>query len=250
MAKQNAVATVGANPLAMLGKQPAPQLENFQGSSPWVQFHHVMAKNNGKVTAALGAIPNGTSVYCGATEFKKLDPFQFICTPNYVQGYGRFEGANIVEYRHADGSRPPTGFREIISAFILVVTDGEVLPARCEFRTTKCSGFKRASDAMSETMLPQWVDGSKDRKKVADAAAKYDIPAWALLTHTGAITPYPAKDGKQAFEVLSTSSKLTDGLVLSTLAKLIKDDEFATQVDNCLKDQRKRIESFNAKIAK
>lgn len=252
MAKSNgSMATVGTNPLAMLGKAPTAPLENFQGSSPWVQFQHAMAKNHAKVCAALGGqVPNGTPVYCGATDFAKLEPFEFICTPNYSQGYALFSGSEIVEYRPADGTRPAKDWREIISAFILVVHDGQILPARCEFRTTKCAGFKRASDAIAETAEPHWVEASKERKKTADVAGKHGIPTWALLTHTGTLTAFPPKDGKTAYEVLSTSAKLTSPAVLSTLAGQLKTEEFSALVNACITDQSMRIESFNAKVKK
>lgn len=244
MAKQ--LATQSSSPLAMLSKQPGTVLENFDGFSPYLQFTHSMNKNAREVTAVIGVCPSGTPVYINGKDFIKCSPVTYIATTRYEQGYGLFDNVGrVINYFTADGSKPPEDWREICSALLIVEVNGNLKPARCEFRGPKTAGFKAAMAQVAACAEPQWKDFTKENGQVAKLAAKAGIPEWAFLTHVGHCTTEKPKDPKKNdYDLFHSTSKTSSTAMLEALSKAMKDDEFNATVQHCMDDMDKRLASF------
>lgn len=244
------IATQAASPLAMLSKQPMTALENFAGNSPWLQFMHTQCKNVIAVSSKLGNLPNGTPVYCGpGNEFVKCDPFVFIATPSYFQGYGLFDGAgNVVDYMEAGtGSRAPKDFAEIVTSFVILEVPSKGLtPCRIEFRRAYTKGFKSVVESINGVSKPEWKDYNRENKQIYALSQKLAIPPWAMLVHSGTTRIVPKPPPGFPYGITDISSATTSTAMLQSLATAMKDEAFNAQCTECLSDIEKRIASFSA----
>src|SRR5690242_13215640 len=58
----------------------------------------------------------------------------------------------------------PKPFKEHIESVLLVYLEDRIVPANCEFRSTKCPAGKALSDALLEASKPTWADKSPEHK--------------------------------------------------------------------------------------
>lgn len=214
-----------------------PLTDTSMPMSPYVQFAHNNAKNRRQYETALGARTNGDPVLVHGQEFTLLEPFKFIAMPIYHQAYCEFEqGGNfeIVGAIEAAG-KVPDGYSEIIHSVIICVIGNDLIPARIRWRGPKCPAIKTAIKAITEEVEESdFPNRSKDHQKIA--ATK--MPKWAWMLNEATIKPVPAKQGREAYELATATSKLVPFGVLATLMKLRQTEAFKTVLDDCIKDHK------------
>ena len=81
---------------------------------------------------------------------------------------------------------------DIISAILVYLPD-RIIPAMCEWRTTKCSGFGQAVEALKEASTPEWLKKSPEHAHTAVCNQP-----WMRFTATTIVRSKPSKKEETA----------------------------------------------------
>lgn len=225
----------GGGAVNLFGKKAPLLRPDVQGSN-YVQFLNQKSKKRGEVLEALKIkskdFREDTPILHTITGPVMLDPFRFWMSPHYFQHFSEVDKEyNILSSIMGVDDKPGGNYQENNEAIIFVLTPkGEIIPACCNFRTTKSSAFHAVTTHLDE----QKSDASDD-----------GVHADWLAAVT--LEDYLSK-AKLESVITHTTVERVDAKLAAKLAARFGDKQFISDLSKCVTSIKARHAAVEAKL--
>ena len=217
-----------------------PDVSELPGQTGiYVQFAHPMSPSWPKQTAARAA--EGDPLLCVEGNMLLLNPFRFFVLS--VAGFRTKidESGTVLAASENLSDKQKNGHKldEHYSALILVIHEGQLIPAKCDFRATKADPGSTAVRTMHQASSPDWA-------KMGPAyavSASFPEP-WGRFVLDVTKQPYVSKTTGRKSQLAKASVSPVTQEQIDLLVKSLADEQFISALNEVADSFKQRVSAL------